>query len=118
MATTPRPSAQHNEPTDGWPTPSPRSTSCYPDRHRPSHALRQARCRCKADPPTLHGPYIQWTRTVEGKTVTRFLSEEQLGRYQPWFDNARRLRELIAELEALSLRAAEQTEHWNRHQHP
>ena len=21
-------------------------------------------CACKADPPALHGPYIQWTRTV------------------------------------------------------
>jgi hypothetical protein len=29
------------------------------------------RCACKADPPALHGPYIQWTRTVNGKTVTR-----------------------------------------------
>ncbi len=53
-------------------------------------------CVCKADPPALHGLYIEWTRTVAGKTVTRFLSEEQLCRYQPWFDNARRLRELVA----------------------
>ena len=27
----------------------------------------KAACRCKADPPTLHGPYIQWTRKVAGK---------------------------------------------------
>lgn len=27
-------------------------------------------CRCKADPPQLHGPYWQWTRKVAGKTVT------------------------------------------------
>lgn len=67
-------------------------------------------CRCKADPPELHGPYISWTRKVAGKTVTRLLSPEQLERYQPGFDNARRLRELIAELEALSLQAAEQAE--------
>jgi len=70
----------------------------------------KAACRCKADPPELHGPYIQWTRKVEGKTVTRLLSPDQLERYQPGFDNARRLRELIAELEALSLRATEQAE--------
>lgn len=69
-------------------------------------------CRCKADPPELHGPYIQWSRRVEGKTVTRLLSQEQLDRYQPWFDNARRLRELSAELEALSVRAAERIERW------
>jgi hypothetical protein len=32
------------------------------------------RCACKADPPAPHGPYIQWTRTVNGKTVTRTLT--------------------------------------------
>ncbi len=62
-------------------------------------------CRCKADPPVLHGPYLHWTRTVTGQTVTRTLSEEQAQRYQPWFDNARRLRENLTELEARSLRA-------------
>ena len=35
------------------------------------------RCACKADPPALHGPYIQWTRTVNGKTVTRTLTQAQ-----------------------------------------
>ncbi len=69
-------------------------------------------CRCKDDPPTLHGPYIQWTRTVGGKTVTKYLSEEQLERYQPWFDNARRLHELVNDLEAASLRDIEATEGW------
>jgi hypothetical protein len=72
----------------------------------------KAACRCKDDPPTLHGPYIQWTRTVEGKTVTKYLSEEQLERYQPWFDNAKRLRELVNDLEAASLRDIEVTEGW------
>lgn len=67
-------------------------------------------CACKAEPPTLHGPYIQWTRTVDGRTVTRYLSEEQLTRYQPWFDNARRLKEIIAKLESASLHAVEQSE--------
>jgi hypothetical protein len=62
-------------------------------------------CRCKADPPLLHGPYLHWTRTVAGKTQTRTLTQEQAQRYQPWFDNARRLRDLIAELEARSMRA-------------
>ena len=67
-------------------------------------------CACKADPPALHGPYLQWTRTVRGKTVTRFLSEEQLGRYQPWFDNARRLKDLVAKLQIVSLQAFETAE--------
>lgn len=75
----------------------------------------KAACHCKADPPELHGPYIQWTRRVQGKTVTRMLSQDQLDRYQPWFDNARRLRELTAELHALSIHAAERAEGWQPH---
>lgn len=70
----------------------------------------KAACACKADPPTLHGPYIQWTRTVDGKTVTRYLTEDQVARYQPWFDNARRLKELVAKLEIASVHAFEQAE--------
>ena len=62
-------------------------------------------CRCKAEPPLLHGPYLHWTRTVAGKTVTRTLTLEQAEGYQPWFDNARRLREALTELEAQSLKA-------------
>ena len=69
-------------------------------------------CRCRHDPPKLHGPYIQWTRTVEGKTVTKLLTPDQLDRYQPWFENARRLRQLAAELETLTIQAIQQAEGW------
>jgi hypothetical protein len=60
-------------------------------------------CHCRADPPTLHGPYLTWTRKVAGRTVSRRLSADQLADYGSWFDNARRLRVLLAELQALSL---------------
>src|ERR1700678_2904985 len=46
------------------------------------------RCRCKADPPQLHGPYTYWTRKERGRTVARLLSAEQAERYQPWLQNA------------------------------
>ncbi len=69
-------------------------------------------CRCRADPPQPHGPYLDWTRKVAGKTVTHRLSREQYERYQPWFDNHRRLRELTHQLEALSLRTVETAEGW------
>jgi hypothetical protein len=69
-------------------------------------------CRCKQDPPTLHGPYYQWTRKVDGKTVTRLLTGEQTERYRDWFANAQRARQLIAELETLSLTIAEKAEGW------
>jgi hypothetical protein len=71
-------------------------------------------CRCHADPPRLHGPYHQWTRKKNGKTATRILSDEQLADYAPWFDNHRRIRELITELEELSLAITEADPRWNR----
>jgi hypothetical protein len=64
-------------------------------------------CRCHADPPVLHGPYWQWTRKVAGKTITRLISDEQLDDYRQWLDNDRKLRALVAELEALTLAIAD-----------
>jgi Family of unknown function (DUF6788) len=65
-------------------------------------------------PPILHGPYYSWTRKINGKTVTRTLTPDQARRYQPWFDDARQLRTLAAELEALSLTLTEHAEAWGR----
>jgi hypothetical protein len=69
-------------------------------------------CRCTADPPQLHGPYYQWTRKINGKTKTTLLTPEQMERYRTWFDNAKTIRALAAELEALSLDIATSAEHW------
>jgi hypothetical protein len=71
-------------------------------------------CRCKADPPQLHGPYTYWTRTVAGRTVAQLLSTEQLARYQPWIENNRRLHQLVKELEALAVHTAQHAEGWDR----
>ena len=70
-------------------------------------------CRCQSDPERRHGPYPSWIRKVGAKSVTRTLSAEQAERYRPWFDNARRLRELVNELEALSVQAINETEGWD-----
>ena len=67
-------------------------------------------CRCQADPPRLHGPYHQWTRKIAGKTVTRRLTTEQAELYGPWFDQARQLRDLLEQLETLSLSIFERTQ--------
>ena len=69
-------------------------------------------CRCHRDPAYRHGPYRSWTRTVAGKTVTRNLSDDQVRRYQDWFDNDRRLKTLVNELEELSITIADQAEGW------
>ena len=67
-------------------------------------------CHCQADPPVLHGPYLTWTRKVNGK-----ISEDQHAHYQAWFDNARKLHQLVTDLETLSLQAFEQAEGSNKH---
>jgi len=72
------------------------------------------RCRCHSDPSQLHGPYPSWIRKVGAKTFTRTLSPAQLERYRPLFDNTKRLRELISELETLSAETVEQAEGWTR----
>jgi hypothetical protein len=70
----------------------------------------KANCRCRAEPPQLHGPYAFWTRKVDGKTVTRMLSDDELAEYQPMFDNARKLRRLVRELQQLTLQLVEETD--------
>ena len=55
---------------------------------------------------------IMRIRTVDGKTVTKLLTAEQLDRYRPWLDNASRLRRLVHELETLTVRAVENAEGW------
>jgi hypothetical protein len=49
---------------------------------------------------------------VGGKTITRALSDEQADRYRPWFDNARRLRELTDQLKQLGIEQAETDDRW------
>ncbi|MDA8058367.1 MAG: hypothetical protein M0Z40_12555 [Actinomycetota bacterium] len=71
-------------------------------------------CRCKADPPELHGPYLQWGYTAGRKRITRWLSTDQAERYRPEIERARRFRELVAELEDAEIRRVERAEGWGR----
>jgi hypothetical protein len=75
-------------------------------------------CRCKADPPQLHGPYTYWTRTIHGRTVAQLLTPEQHQRYQPWIENNRRLHQLVKDLEALAVQTAQHAEGWKRKRQP
>ncbi len=63
----------------------------------------RAGCACQADPPRRHGPYHHWTRKVANKTVGRWLSKQQADECRRWVDNDRRLRELLARLEAIGI---------------
>ncbi len=62
----------------------------------------KANCHCHEEGAELHGPYLQWTRTVGGKTMTQLLSEDLVTRYRGWFENARHLHETLRQLEKLS----------------
>jgi hypothetical protein len=69
-------------------------------------------CRCHNDPDRRHGPYPSWIRKVGAKTVTHTLTATQAERYRAWFDNTRRLRTLVDELEALSVQVINDAEGW------
>ncbi|HUZ03208.1 MAG TPA: DUF6788 family protein [Thermomicrobiaceae bacterium] len=60
-------------------------------------------CACHHDPPRLHGPYWHWTRKIANKTAGRYLKRDQAEQSQRWIDNDRRLRELLARLEAIGI---------------
>lgn len=75
-------------------------------------------CRCKADPPQLHGPYAEWTRKIDGHTVNRRLTPDELQAWQPLFDNARTMRDLIARIQELTLQAVGATDTTTGQTHP
>ena len=64
-------------------------------------------CACRDNPAVRHGPYYQWTRKVEGKTVTVRLSKDEAALLASWIANARQLDEIVSEMEQLSMRVTE-----------
>lgn len=66
-------------------------------------------CRCHADPPQMHGPYWQWTAKIDGKTVTRRLSQTEAELYQGWIANDRQLRAIITQMRQVAAKATELT---------
>jgi hypothetical protein len=49
----------------------------------------------------------QWTRKLNKKTISRWLSASHATDYQHWIDNDRRIRELLARLEAIGIASLE-----------
>lgn len=79
-----------------------------------SYRCGKLNCACHVSDERMHGPYIQWTRSVEGKTVHRRLSEDQFKEYQPYFDEARRIKEFVSKLESVTLRMVERDTRWEQ----
>ena len=65
-------------------------------------------CHCRASPPVLHGPYPTWTRKAGARSITKTLTPQEAERLRPYFTAHRRLRQLITELEAISIELAGQ----------
>jgi hypothetical protein len=65
------------------------------------------RCRCRANPPKLHGPYYEWSRKVKGKTVTVRVTQEQAALLKQWIANSRQLDKIVADMLRVSERITE-----------
>ena len=63
-------------------------------------------CACTTDVRARHGPYFQWSRKREGRTVSAYLTPEQAALSRQWIENNRRLERVVRKMRALSLRVA------------
>ena len=84
-----------------------------------SYALRQAPLPLPRRPAPAARPLLpQWTRKIAGKTVTRRLTPEQLDDWQPLFDNARAMRDLLASSKTSPAALADPRRHATPDPHP
>jgi hypothetical protein len=60
------------------------------------------RCPCSRDPLLLHGPYYQLSWKEKGKSVSRFLSPEEVALYREWTDNRKKLSVITDKMHAIS----------------
>ena len=68
-------------------------------------ACSNPNCRCHADPPQRHGPYIDYTRKTAGKTTGRRLTPGQADQYRTWITNRRTLDQITTTMGDLSQQA-------------
>lgn len=72
------------------------------------HKCGNPDCACARDPNARHGPYNRWTRKVNGKTVTRTLTDDQAAECKRCIENNKKLQEIIANMRRLSAQYIEQ----------
>lgn len=66
-------------------------------------------CRCKAQPPDLHGPYYYWSRRLDGRLVSRVLSASQAKIVGQAIRNYRKALQLLRKWEAQTVLILEAT---------
>ena len=65
----------------------------------------KAQCRCKQDPPRLHGPYHYWGRREKGKLVQRLLGANQAKSIGKAIRDYRRMMQIVRGWEEETVRA-------------
>lgn len=64
-------------------------------------------CRCKATPPTKHGPYYQLSWSRKGKSTTRFVRRPELRAVRGQIKAYQRLQQLVEAWIAASIEICE-----------
>ncbi|MBI3631098.1 MAG: hypothetical protein HY221_02065 [Candidatus Sungbacteria bacterium] len=64
-------------------------------------------CRCKADPPALHGPYYYWSRRHSGRLLQKVLSLSQAKFVERAIRNYRKALQLLRQWEAETARVVD-----------
>jgi len=70
-------------------------------------ACGKANCRCKAQPPSLHGPYFYWSRRLNGRLISRVLSPRQAKIVEHAIQNYRKALQLLRKWEAQTVQILE-----------
>lgn len=82
--------------------------------HRTDEAVPQRQLPLRPGPTPVARPLPAVDTHSKRQDRHQAAHPEQLERYQPWLDNARRLRELTVELEALTIETVKEAEGWGR----
>lgn len=64
-------------------------------------------CSCSKDETKKHGPYYLWTKKINGKTVSKRLSEKQMKVCRKFFNNNKRLKDVIEKMKDISVKIIE-----------
>lgn len=72
---------------------------------RRSLVCGKGNCRCKAQKPSLHGPYYYWSRRLEGRQVSKVLSQGQAKIVEQAIKNYKKALQLLRQWEARTIKA-------------
>ena len=71
-------------------------------------------CFCAKDEKAVHGPYNVWTRKINGKTVTRNLTDTQAELCKKCIQNMRHLEATIDQMKKLTAKYIEEQKNFTR----